>query len=86
MLCACDTEGEGVDMKNFGTFETVEGMKPCRKRPIIIHAKQMDEDFRVDTLEGNYKWGKPGDYLMQGIQEELYICDKSIFEQTYDMV
>jgi len=73
-------------MKIFGTFEKVEGLNPCRKRPIIIHAKQMDEEFRVDTLEGDYKQGKAGDYLMQGVQKELYICDKEIFERTYDWV
>jgi len=46
----------------------------------------MLEEFRVNTLEGNYKQGKPGDYLMQGIDGELYICDKLIFEKTYDFV
>lgn len=73
-------------MKTFETFEEVEGMESCMKRPIIIHAKQMLEEFRVNTLEGNYKQGKPGDYLMQGIDGELYICDKLIFEKTYDFV
>ncbi len=73
-------------MKTFGTYEKVNDMKNCRKKPIIIQALQMKEGFRVDTLEGNYKQGKPGDYLMKGVQEELYICDKEIFEQTYDWV
>lgn len=81
-------------MKTFDTFETVEGMLTCRNRiirrrmmlPIIIHAKQINEEFRVNTLEGNYKQGKPGDYLMQGIDNELYICDKEIFEKTYEWV
>jgi len=35
---------------------------------------------------GNYKQGKPGDYLMKGIDGELYICDGPIFERTYDFV
>ena len=61
-------------------------MKPCRKKPIIVHAKHMDEEFRVDTLEGNYKQGKRGDYLMKGIDGELYICDRTIFEKSYDWV
>jgi hypothetical protein len=70
-------------MKVFDTFEQVEGMAGCIKRPIIVHAKRMDEEFRVNTLEGNYKQGKAGDYLMRGIDGELYICDGSIFEKTY---
>ena len=51
-------------MKTFGTYEEVSGMKPCRKRPIMVFCKQMQEPFRVDTLEGNYKQGKAGDYLI----------------------
>lgn len=73
-------------MKIFGTFETVLGMLPCKKRPIVVFAKQMDCEFRVDTLEGDYKQGKPGDYLIKGINDELYICDKEIFECSYDFV
>lgn len=71
-------------MKTFDTFEQVDNMKDCIKRPVIVQAKQISEDFRVNTLEGNYKQGKPGDYLMRGIDGELYICDRSIFERTYD--
>jgi hypothetical protein len=73
-------------MKTFDTFEQVEQMAPCVKRPIVVHAKLMLEEFRVNTLEGNYKQGKPGDYLMRGIDGELYICDGPIFEKTYDFV
>lgn len=73
-------------MKTFTTFEDVEGLKNCMKRPIVIQAMQMQESFRVDTLEGNYKQGEAGDYLMRGIEGELYICNKSIFEKTYDWV
>lgn len=73
-------------MKTFDTFEEVAQMQPCMKRPIVIHAKRIDEEFRVNTLEGNYKQGKSGDYLMQGIDGELYICDGPIFNKTYDFV
>ena len=73
-------------MKVFETFELATDMLPCRKKPIIVHAKQINKSFRVNTLEGNYKQGKVGDYLMQGIDNELYICDKGIFERTYDWV
>lgn len=59
-------------------------MKACMKQPIPIKATQMYEEFRVQTLEGDYKQGKPGDYLMCGIGGELYICDRDIFERSYD--
>lgn len=73
-------------MKTFGTYQIIDNMRPCRKRPITVHALQIDEPFRVITLEGDYKQGKPGDYLMRGVEGELYICDKSIFEKTYDFL
>ena len=73
-------------MKTFATFENVADMLPCMKRPIVVHARLIDEEFRVNTLEGDYKQGKPGDYLMRGIDGELYICDGPIFERSYDWV
>jgi hypothetical protein len=73
-------------MKVFDTFEQVEDMQGCMKRPIVVHAKQIHEEFRVNTLEGNYKQGKPGDFLMKGIDGELYICDNEIFLRTYDWI
>ena len=81
----------GVD--NMLTFDTyfqepvwLDGMMPCRKKPIIIHAVQLHEEFRVHSLEGDFYQGKPGDYLMVGIDHEQYICDKDIFERIYDWV
>ena len=71
-------------MKTFETYEDVHDMRTCMKRPITVHAKQIDEEFRVNTLEGDDHYGKPGDYLMCGVDGELYICDKTIFEKTYD--
>lgn len=71
-------------IKTFETFEHVPGLAPCMKKPITVHAKKMDVEFRVNSLEGNYKQGKPGDYLMRGVDGELYICDGSIFERSYD--
>jgi hypothetical protein len=56
------------------------------KKPLVVHTKQMEEEFRVKTLEGDYKLGKPGDFLMKGIEGELYICDKDIFIKSYDFV
>jgi hypothetical protein len=73
-------------MKTFDTFEQVENMDMCMKKPLFVHAKLINEEFRVNTLEGNYKQGKPGDYLMRGIDGELYICDGPIFERSYDFV
>jgi len=73
-------------MKLFDTYEIVDTMQPCMKRPIVVHAVQINEEFRVNSLEGDYAQGKAGDYLMRGIKGELYICDREVFESTYDFV
>jgi len=66
-------------------YGTIHDWFRCRKKPIIIKAIQMDEDFEVETLEGNHK-GKAGDYLLEGIAREVYPCKKDIFEQSYRVV
>lgn len=76
-------EGETL---TFDTYEEVEGMRPCRKKPIVVHAKQVDVPFRVNSLEGDYAQGKAGDYLMTGVDGEHYICDQDLFNRTYEWV
>ena len=66
--------------------DTASELKGCMKKPIPVKAVQMHGEFRVKTLEGDYKQGKAGDYLMCGIENELYICDKEIFEKSYDFI
>lgn len=70
-------------MLTFDTYQYVTGLSPCMKKPIVVHAMQIEEEFRVNSLEGDYAQGKPGDYLMKGIDGELYVCDRSIFERSY---
>lgn len=52
------------------------------KKSTPIKAKQINQLFWVESLEGNHQ-GKSGDYLICGVMGELYICDKEIFEKTY---
>ena len=39
----------------------------------------------IDTLEGRMEC-KPGDYLIKGVQGELYPCKPDIFAKTYEEV
>ena len=39
----------------------------------------------VSTLEGVLN-GKIDDILIRGVDGEIYICDKDIFDRTYDIV
>jgi len=43
----------------------------------------MKTDFVVDTLEGRMQ-GKSGDYLICGVDGELYPHDANIFSRVYD--
>ena len=55
------------------------------KKPIPIQCFQIDEVFQVETMEGVMK-GKKGDWLMVGVSGEMYVCDQTIFKQTYSLL
>jgi len=56
-----------------------------RKLPVIVEAIQMFTPFRVETKEG-WVTGKKGDWLVRGIEGELYPCDNWVFMRTYELV
>ena len=56
-----------------------------RKKPVVIQAVQMNDEFYVQTLEGDMR-GNPGDWLIVGVKGELYPCENSIFQETYEEV
>ena len=59
--------------------------KKAIKKPIPIKCIQMDEPFMVETLEGTMK-GKKGDWLMVGVNGEMYPCDQAIFDKSYNLL
>ncbi len=69
------------------TLDNFEGIIKVRKKPIIVHALQLNftEGFKVTTPSGVVH-GQYGDYLMFGNSGEKYPCKKEIFEKTYDIV
>lgn len=44
-----------------------------------------DQEMYIDTLEGQMKVGR-GDWIIKGVQGEIYPCKPDIFEQTYEKV
>lgn len=75
-----------IDIDKVGNAKSLLSLgKKYIKKPIPIRAVQIPNPFSVKTLEGTMK-GKPNDYLVEGIEGELYICDKNIFEKSYDIV
>lgn len=61
-----------------------EAMAVVKKR-IPVLARCMDTPFSVETEEGVME-GKAGDYLMTGVEGEMYPCAAHIFEKSYDRV
>lgn len=59
-------------------------MVKYRKKPVVIDAYQTDEEVIIETLEGTMK-ANPGDWIIKGVQGELYPCKPDIFEQTYEL-
>jgi hypothetical protein len=59
--------------------------KAVRKKPVTVFAVEMDDDFIVLTREGTMS-GKKGDFLMRGVLDELYPCEREIFKRTYEDV
>ena len=56
-----------------------------KKKPVLVGACEMNEDFEVETLEG-LMTGKAGDFLLSGVAGELYPCKRDIFLNTYENV
>ena len=52
----------------------------------IVGTRDMRGCFlRIETLEG-FMTAQQGDYIIRGIQGEIYPCKPDIFEATYELV
>lgn len=73
-------------MKVFKSKDDIaQPLKKAVKKPIPVQCCQIQEDFQIHTLEGVLK-GKKGDWLMVGIEGEIYACDNEIFIKTYEII
>jgi hypothetical protein len=60
-------------------------MVKYRKKPVVIDAVRIIGKMEIDTLEGTMT-GNPGDWLITGVNGELYPCKDDIFQKTYELV
>lgn len=65
-----------------GAHIDLDDVKFYRKKT-LTRAVQMHEPFSVETLEGTMQ-GQSGDWLMIGINGEMYPCDADVFAKTYE--
>ena len=56
-----------------------------RKKPVIIEAVIITRPITIDTLEGSMV-GNVGDWLIKGVNGELYPCKNDVFQKTYEIV
>jgi hypothetical protein len=71
-------EAEQFFYKDFGKYPSTD----------IRSNVSVDDDtgkFIIETLEGNHIVSD-GDYIIEGIQGELYSCKPDIFEETYEIM
>ena len=66
------------EASGFGTGK----WQPYRKRPVVISAFRTTEQVEIETWEGTMT-AEPGDWIIRGIQGEIYPCKDSVFKQTY---
>lgn len=59
--------------------------REVRKKPLQVHAIEMQSPFAIDTLEGR-SVGKAGDYLMRGVLGELYPVRREIFQESHEFI
>ena len=72
------------DRKVIGKIEE-DKFKDYRKKPVVIQAYPTDVELDIETLEGTHH-ASVGDYIIRGVQGELYPCKPDIFKETYEDV
>lgn len=53
------------------------------KKPIPVEAYKTDIELYIETLEGTMH-ASAGDYIITGVNGELYPCKPDIFQKTYE--
>lgn len=60
-------------------------MAKYRKKPVVIEAYQTTQEMDIPTLEG-VMHASIGDFIITGVNGEMYPCKPDIFEKTYELV
>jgi hypothetical protein len=82
-----------VEVEAWPVAQIVESMKhyedglPASVRTAwkLGHVTRVIDGLHIQTLEGVMDAG-PDDWLIRGVQGELYPCKPDIFDQTYEVV
>ena len=81
---------DAVKMLSCGFAETPEWVTKALSENIIYYSNvdgtnYIKDGFIVQTLDGNMI-GNIGDYLIRGVDGEIYPCKGDIFRKTYELM
>lgn len=74
-----------VEVIQFLDSDSGKQISRWAKGKIKYLIKDNKEVLSIETLEGTLD-AKIGDYIIKGVKGEFYPVEKSIFEETYDIV
>lgn len=61
--------------------------RQCRKKPIVVHFREVQgEKEIIETLEGDLIALQEEDFIIRGVEGEIYPCKKDIFYKTYEVL
>jgi len=60
--------------------------RKARKKPIIVEFREVDGEERIETREGVLIAKQNEDYIIRGVDGEIYPIKKSIFHRTYEVI
>ena len=72
-------------MLNDGTAAQADKIREWTGNKLLDHWDHGQVSFAIKTLEG-VMTASPGDWIIKGVQDELYPCKPDIFEATYEAV
>ena len=80
------TDGNySIDGHALTTLTDAVGAVTAVKKPIPVPALRIMQVFEL-VSEGNTTQGMAGDWLMQGVTGELYICPSEVFARSYEIL
>jgi len=91
-VCLPEFSAAAVRSRLHHVWVVVEGKKKMKwrkaqKKPVIVEFRDVKGDHEfIRTLEGDLTAKKGRDYIIRGVNREIYPIRKDIFEQTYDVI
>jgi len=75
-----------VDEDVFDSLEEQGGTFRARKVPVEVDVHgPVNSRAEIHTREGTVV-AEPGDYIIRGVEGEVYPIDADVFDQTYEVV